>query len=282
MLAAVLWVTGAVPLPVTALLVPVALTAFGVYPDLGDAVAGFADPVVFLLLAGLVLAEALRAHGIDRRVAFHVLARMGTSPRRLVLGVMVATALLSMAISNTATAAMMAPIAVGVAAQVTGRPMRQGAGVGEAAPGLAMPADGSVADAHPSAGGQAGAGDPADERTGAGDASAGAAGSGDGRDAEPEPTNFEVAMLLGVAYAASVGGVGTLIGTPPNAIVYGTGRVGRAQMLRAGVLFDALMAGAVTAAALVLARTLWPLVPGRTPRVAGRGLRRRLFLASLK
>lgn len=162
--AAVLWVTGAVPLSVTALLVPVLLTLTGVYADFGDAVAGFADPVIFLLLAGFMLAEALTARGIDRRIAFHILVSLGTSPRRLVLAVMVATAVLSMLISNTATTAMMVPIAVGLVSQV-----------------------------------------------------ANVATADDGDDA----TNLQVALLLGIAYAASLGGVGTLIGTPPNAIVVG-------------------------------------------------------------
>ncbi len=161
--AAVLWVTGAVPLPVTALMIPVVLTVFGVYPDLTPAVAGFADPVVFLLLAGFVLAEALQAHDIDQRVAYIVLGRLGSSPARLVLAIMLTTAVLSMVISNTATTAMMVPIAVGLVAQVTEvKPAREG------------------------------------------------------------PTsNLQIATLLGTAYAASLGGVGTLIGTPPNAIVTG-------------------------------------------------------------
>ncbi|MEF8840572.1 MAG: SLC13 family permease [Haloarculaceae archaeon] len=163
--AAVLWVTGALPLPLTALCVPILLTVFGVYPDFGDAVAGFADPVIFLLLAGFVLAEALQAHGVDRRVAFAILVRFGTSARGLVLGVMLATALLSMVISNTATVAMMVPIVLGIIESVT-------------------------------------------ELTAADD---------EGADA----SNLQVAMLLGVAYAASLGGVGTLVGTPPNAIVVG-------------------------------------------------------------
>jgi sodium-dependent dicarboxylate transporter 2/3/5 len=161
--AAVLWVTGALPLPLTALTVPVALTAVGVYPDFGDAVAGFADPVIFLLLAGFMLAEALQSHDIDRRVALAILVRFGTSARGLVLGVMVATALLSMVVSNTATVAMMVPIVVGIVESVT------------------------------------------DVRE-----------TGTGR-----PSNLQVAMVLGVAYAASLGGVGTLVGTPPNAIVVG-------------------------------------------------------------
>jgi sodium-dependent dicarboxylate transporter 2/3/5 len=164
--AAILWVTGAVPLPLTALLVPVLLTVFGVYPAFDAAVAGFADPVIFLLLAGFVLAEALQAHDVDRRIAFRILLRFGTSARGLVLGVMLATALLSMVISNTATVAMMVPIVLGIVESVT---------------------DLTAVD---------------DE-----------AGSG--------PSNLQLAMLLGTAYAASLGGVGTLIGTPPNAIVVG-------------------------------------------------------------
>ncbi|WP_256302042.1 SLC13 family permease [Haloarchaeobius salinus] len=163
--AAVLWVTGAIPLPLTALTVPILLTLFGVYPDFGDAVAGFADPVIFLLLAGFMFAEALQEHGVDRRIALAILVRFGTSARGLVLGVMVATALLSMVISNTATVAMMVPIVLGIIESVT---------------------------------------DLTGTEPGDGDAS-----------------NLQVGMLLGVAYAASIGGVGTLIGTPPNAIVVG-------------------------------------------------------------
>jgi sodium-dependent dicarboxylate transporter 2/3/5 len=167
--AAVLWVTGALPLSLTAVLIPVVLTTFGVYPDFGDAVAGFADPVIFLLFAGFVLAEALQHHGIDRRIAFAILVRFGTSPRGLVLGVMLATALLSMIVSNTATVAMMVPIVLGIVEAVT---------------------DVATVDAEPEHGGAAG-------------------------------SNLRIAMLLGVAYAASLGGVGTLVGTPPNAIVVG-------------------------------------------------------------
>ncbi len=162
--AATLWVTEGLPLPVTALCVPALLTLFGVFPTMAGALAGFADPVVFLLLAGFVLAEALQKHGVDRRIAYHLIVALGTSPRRLVLAVMAATALLSMVVSNSATTAMMIPIALGVGREITGR------------------------------------------------------------SAAPEPngrptSNLEVSLLLGTAYAASLGGVGTLIGTPANAIV---------------------------------------------------------------
>jgi sodium-dependent dicarboxylate transporter 2/3/5 len=174
--AAVLWLTGAIPLSLTALAIPILLVAFGVVPAFGDAVTGFADPVIFLLLAGFVLAEALQIHGVDRRIAYHVLLRVGTSPRRLVLALMVATAVLSMIISNTATTAMMIPIAVGL--------------VGEVTEVVSADADDEATET------------PATAR-------------------DETPSNFQLAALLGVAYAASLGGVGTLVGTPPNAIVVG-------------------------------------------------------------
>jgi sodium-dependent dicarboxylate transporter 2/3/5 len=193
--AAVLWITGALPLSVTALLVPVLLTVFGVYPDLATPLAAFADPVVFLLLSGFALAAALQSHGIDRRLALALVSRVGTSPRRLVLALMVATAALSMAISNTATTAMMVPIALGIVAQVTGeRPVPSRAGV-DSLPVETSPSPDATADSGPT------------QATGAAD--------------DESPSNMQVVTLLGTAYAATVGGVGTLIGTPPNAIVAG-------------------------------------------------------------
>lgn len=186
--AGVLWVTGGLPLPITALTIPVLLVSFGVTPTVGDAVAGFADPIIFLLLAGFVLAEALQKHGTDRRVAYHVIAAVGTSPRRIVLAVMIATAALSMVISNTATTAMMIPVALGVADSVAGGSTRDDAD---------RSSDVLVDD---------------------GVETASRAPSADSA-APGERSNLRLAMLLGVAYAASIGGVGTLIGTPPNAIV---------------------------------------------------------------
>lgn len=165
---------------------------FGVFPTLGGTFAGFADPVIFLLLSGFVQARALQKHGVDRLVAYRILSALGTSPRRLVPAVMAVTALLLMVISNSATTAMMAPIALGVAGSVIDRrgdhdgheweaeQYQENASEGRSSPGVTEPGvvPNRVTDA-----------------------------------------NIGVAMLLGTAYAASLGGLGTIVGSPPNAIV---------------------------------------------------------------
>jgi sodium-dependent dicarboxylate transporter 2/3/5 len=182
--AAVLWVSGVFPLAVTALSIPILLTGFGVYADMDEALAGFADHIIFLFIAGFMLANALQKYDIDRRIALYMMATMGTSPRRLVGSVMIATAFLSMWVSNTATTAMMTPIALGVLAQVIGRDeLETGAGTQSDNVDPDIATDGGLAAT------------------------------------EDGFTNIQIAMLLGTAYAASVGGVGTLIGTPPNAIL---------------------------------------------------------------
>ena len=180
-----LWVTGVMPLAVTALTIPVLLTGTGVYDSMDAALAGFADHIIFLFLAGFMLANGIQKYDIDRRIALYTIARMGSSPRRLVLAIMIVTAGLSMWVSNTATAAMMTPIAVGVLTQVLDRDDLTSA----QEPNPDANATDTVAD-----------------------------GGAIETDAF---TNIQVSMLLGTAYAASVGGVGTIIGTPPNAILVG-------------------------------------------------------------
>lgn len=156
---AVWWATEAVPLAVTALLPLALLPLFGI-AEIGAAAAPFANPLIFLFLGGFLIALAMQRWNLHRRIALMVLARAGARPRRLVGAAMLATAFLSMWISNTATAMMMLPIAVSLVALVEvdrDDPRRRG--------------------------------------------------------------HFAVALMLGIAYAASIGGLGTLIGSPPNALL---------------------------------------------------------------
>ncbi len=157
---AIWWITECLPLAVTALLPIALLPAFGA-TSAREATAPFANDVVFLYLGGFLLAEALQHWRAHERLALGVVLRVGTDSRRLVLGVMVATAFISMWISNTATAAMMYPIALAIG-----------------------------------------------ERFGTDEAA----------------RSQRVALLLGVAFAASIGGMATLIGTPPNLILAGAAR----------------------------------------------------------
>lgn len=108
------WITEAVPPAVTALLPLLVLPLVGAAKPVAAA-APYADPVIFLFIAGFMLAAAVEKWGLHSRLAFNIALRAGASPRRLLLGFLVATAALSMWISNTATALMMMPIALGVA-----------------------------------------------------------------------------------------------------------------------------------------------------------------------
>ncbi len=203
MLMAAWWVTEAVPIPATALVPLVAFPLAGIVP-IGGAAAPYADPVIFLFLGGFLLAAALQRSRLHLRIALTIVHLGGVSPQRLVASFMVATAVLSMWVSNTATAAMMMPIALSVLTLAR----EQGAVSSSADP------------------------------------------------------NLPVALLLGVAYAASLGGLGTLIGTPPNALlagfmseVYGVEVTFRDWML--AVL--PLLVVALPATWLVLTRVVYPV-----------------------
>ena len=106
-----------VPLPIGALLVPVMEVALGI-DDVRGAFAPFADPVIYLILASLFLAEALRKHGLTRRFALYAIVFSRGDLHRLVLILIAMTALLSMWVLNTATAAMLIPVAISIAQQV--------------------------------------------------------------------------------------------------------------------------------------------------------------------
>src|SRR5690606_7433403 len=112
---AVWWVTEPVPLAATSLLPAAVLPALGAV-SAREAVAPYANELVFLFLGGFLIAAALEHWNAHVRVAYALLRAIGPTARRLVLGVMIATAVISMWISNTATAAMMYPIVLAIAA----------------------------------------------------------------------------------------------------------------------------------------------------------------------
>lgn len=181
LLMATWWVTEALPIAATALLPLVLFPPLGI-ATLNAAASPYANPVIYLFLGGFLLAAALQRVRLHQRLALEIITFVGTRPDRLVLGFIVATAAISMWVSNTATVVMILPLAMPVLELV------RAAG------------EGGVADEHP----------PRDAA-----ARVGAAMS------EGAAHDFEVALLLGIAYAASIGGLGTLIGTPPNALLAG-------------------------------------------------------------
>jgi sodium-dependent dicarboxylate transporter 2/3/5 len=166
-----LWISEALPLAVTALLVPVLATLTGVM-DLKTAMAGFADPLIFLFFGGFALSSAMAAQGLDRWIADRiVLAGKGDFLRVSYL-IFAVTAALSMWMSNTATTAIMIPLVLGILGKIR---------------------------------------------------------------SEGEMRRNAIYLLLGTAYAASIGGLGTLVGTPPNGIAAAKLQIGFVEWLRFGL-----------------------------------------------
>jgi sodium-dependent dicarboxylate transporter 2/3/5 len=162
--AAILWILEPFPLYVTSFVIVILEVILLGRPggplDLGSTgysifLHPFFDSVIVLLLGGFVLATALKRYGLDQRISRAILSRTGTSPRRVLLGMMVTSAFLSMWLSNTATTAMMIAVAIPIVSSMD-------------------------------------KGDP-----------------------------FRKAIILGIPFASNIGGIGTPIGTPPNAIAVG-------------------------------------------------------------
>ena len=160
----VLWLSEALPLAVTAMFGPLLAIVLGVAPA-AQALAPFADPIIFLFIGSFILAQAMFVHGVDRRIAYTALSMpaVGTSPFRILLVYAGVCAVLSMWVSNTATTAMMFPIGLSI--------------IGHLARG---------AKGH-----------------------------------HEQVRSFAMAMMLITSFAASVGGMGTPVGTPPNLIGIG-------------------------------------------------------------
>ena len=107
---AIWWATEPIPIPVTSLLPLAVLPVFGAATPRAVAT-GYSSPIVLLLMGGFIIAMGIERWQLHRRIALNIVVRVGTAPRALIFGFMVATALLSMWISNSATTLMMVPIA---------------------------------------------------------------------------------------------------------------------------------------------------------------------------
>jgi sodium-dependent dicarboxylate transporter 2/3/5 len=158
-----LWMTEALPLEATALIPLIFFPLLGIL-TIQQSAAPYADQIIFLFLGGFIIARAMERWNLHHRIALNIIRIAGTSPRRLILGFMAATAFISMWISNTATAMMMVPIAIAIGTSLVRN------------------------------------------------------GNGETIISKPGETAFTGCLLLSVAWAASIGGLGTPIGSPPNGI----------------------------------------------------------------
>jgi sodium-dependent dicarboxylate transporter 2/3/5 len=163
LLMAVWWITEALPIEATAL-VPLALFPLLGIAGIDDAAAPYANPLIFLFMGGFILAEAMQAWRLHRRIALGIVRRVGVQPSSIVVGFILASAFLSMWVSNTATALMMLPIGLSIIELARDRLEERG---------------------------------------------------------DEMPPHFGLVLILCIAYACNIGGMGTLIGTPPNAILAG-------------------------------------------------------------
>ena len=198
-LAATLWLSEALPLALTAVLIPV-VASLTRSLDVTASFAGFAHPLIYLFLGGFGLAAALSRQGIDRWLAGWIL-RLGRGRfHTTAIALFLVSAVLSMWISNTATVALLLPVALGIIANLKTHCRKD-----------AMDRIGPY-------------------------------------------------LLLGIAYSASIGGIGTLIGTPPNAIAAANLKIGFTEWLRIGIPCVAILLPILFVVLRILAR------PGKVPR----------------
>jgi len=158
------WITEALPIPATSLIPIIAFPLLKIMP-VKQIVQSYGDSNIFLFMGGFFLAMAMQKWRLHRRIALYIIRLIGLGPRKIILGFMVATAFLSMWISNTATAMMMFPIGLAVILQLAEFKDAEGNEL-----------------------------------------------------SEQLVASFRVALMLSIAYAASIGGIGTKIGTPPNIV----------------------------------------------------------------
>jgi len=218
---AIWWMTEAIPVYATALLPLALLPTLGAVP-IREAAAPYGHELIFLFMGGFIVALSMQRWGLHRRIAFFALRFVGTQPHNLIGGFMVVTALLSMWVSNTATAIMMLPIALSVIDLVQKEQSGEEAG-----------------------------------------------------------SAFALGLLLGIAYAASIGGIGTLIGTPPNLFLasYARSQLGiEISFVRWMAVGLPLVTLFLPIAWLLLTRVLFPI---RIARIEGGAALTREAYASL-
>ena len=159
---AVWWITEAIPIAATSLM-PIILFPLSDGLSLSETTSSFGHRFVFLYLGGFILALSIEKWNLHKRIALNIIKIIGTNIKKIILGFMVATAFLSMWISNTATSVMMLPIGIAIIKQM--------------------------------------------------------------KDLKNTPENenliFGKSLMLSIAFSASIGGVATLIGTPPNLVFAG-------------------------------------------------------------
>lgn len=202
-LMAIWWISEALPIAATAL-IPIVLFPFLQVGTIGEATAPYANPLIFLFMGGFIIALAMQRWNLHKRIALNIVSIVGVKPSSIIIGFIIASAFLSMWVSNTATALMMLPIAISVLQFAESR-----------------------------------------------------------RDNGPAPvTNFEIVLVLSIAYACNIGGIGTLIGTPPNALMaafilenYGV-EISFAQWMLVGVPLVLIMLPIMY---LLLSRFIFPI-----------------------
>lgn len=160
LLMAIWWITEALPIPVTALMPIVLLPVLNI-TTIGEATSPYANPLIFLFMGGFVIALAMEKWDLHKRIALNIVNFVGVKPSSIIMGFIIASAFLSMWVSNTATALMMLPIALSVLKLVE------------------------------------------DQKE------------------TSDKLNFEIVLVLCIAYGCNIGGMGTIIGTPPNALLAG-------------------------------------------------------------
>ena len=159
---AIWWITEAVSISVTALL-PIVLFPLSGGLSLSETTESFGHKYIFLFIGGFILSIAIEKWNLHKRIALSIIKVVGTNVTQIILGFMVATAFLSMWISNTATAVMILPVGMAIVSQLKDNPNTE----------------------------------------------------------ENENMIFAKALMLAIAYSASIGGMATLIGTPPNLVLAG-------------------------------------------------------------